>query len=142
MFPALRPLFRSVFKILNRNVKLSQIQVVNIRETLSFQLTPQFRKQMSVGWNQVRRLWRMTRDRDAFYCQKLTLYAKNVPARCRAEESVSDVSTTLLACGSHDTSKTFQYIDMSKKINIVLILNFDIRGFFGLGQYFSIHSVD
>jgi hypothetical protein len=77
-----------------------------------------------------------------FLPKTVTLDAKNVPARCRAEESVSDVSTTLLACGSHGISKTFQHVDMSKKINIVLILDFDIRGFFGLWEYFSLHSMD
>jgi hypothetical protein len=32
--------------------------------------------------------------------------------------------------------------DVEKVINIVLILDFDIRGFFGLGEFFNLHSMD
>jgi hypothetical protein len=43
MFPALRSLFKTAFKILNRNVCHNffhiSFNVLNVRETLSFQLT-------------------------------------------------------------------------------------------------------
>jgi hypothetical protein len=96
MFPALRPLFKAVFKILNRNVYqyffTDDLIVLNVRETLSFQHAPEFWKQPEVGCSQVRRCF--------FLLKTATLEAKNVSARCRGEESMRNLSTTLLACAS------------------------------------------
>jgi hypothetical protein len=55
-----------------------------------------------------------------------------MPARCRGEESMSDLSTTPLACATkHQYASIF--LMSEKPINIVSILDCDIHGFFGLG---------
>jgi hypothetical protein len=92
-------------------------------------------------------------QRCLFVLKSATLKAKNVPACCHGEESMSDLSTAL-SCVPHSINKPFQHLhierpinggplgckfkvdytpDVEKECRIVLILDFDIHGFFGLG---------
>jgi hypothetical protein len=98
-----------------------------------------------------------------FLLKTTTIEAKNVLVHCCGEESMSDLSTTFLACTSQHqyafstppcrlsllmvvpsgTNSKWMIPLMSKKqINIVLILDFDIHSIFDLGEFFKLNSMD
>jgi hypothetical protein len=110
-------------------------------------------------WKQpeVRRVW----QKYLFLPKTVTLEAKNV-LTCCGKESMSDLSKTFLTCTSWyqqafstppqimSNSGPFRYKFKVDDINDVekedqhffFILDFDICGFFGQGEFFNLHSTD
>jgi hypothetical protein len=103
-FPTLLPLFKTVFKILNRivcqNFFTDDLMSSRSEKLFPFSTLFEFWKQPEVSWSEVRRVRRMIHGKESFLLKTATLESKNVAVRCRGEESMSDLSTTLLACAS------------------------------------------
>jgi hypothetical protein len=96
-----------------------------------------------------------------FLLKTATLEAKNMPARCRDQESMSNFSTTLSACTSRhrqafsapprrisDNQWHFEHkfkVDdahyVEKTDQYYFYLDFDIRGFFGLGIHHKLFLI-
>jgi hypothetical protein len=109
MFPALRPLFKTVFKILNKNIKFfftDDLTSPTSEKRFSFSTLLSFETARS----QMEPSQESTADDPWQRCLLLPktakLKAKNVLAHCRGEESMSDLSTALFSCTSRHLLNT------------------------------------
>jgi hypothetical protein len=92
-------MFKTVFKILNWNMSVKfffrrWFNALKVRETLCFQHTFELWKQPEVNYSEVRRVKWIIHGGNVFPTKNYDTEAKNMPLRCRDEESMSDLSTT------------------------------------------------